>query len=655
MSDHSELTEPERQRQLVEWNATEVNYPRDTCLHQLVAEQALRTPDSVVSDGRSRLSFAELDDRAGRLASRLRELGAGPDELVGVCMQRSTDLVVALLGILKSGAAFLPLEPDQPRQRLALMLSEARPRVVLTTTKDHHALPPSAPILRLDSERDSWMSCPPTVATDCGPDNLAYVLFTSGSTGVPKGVMVEHRSLVNQLLWKAESFALTPADRLVQKTPLGFDPSLSELFCPLLTGASLTLLPPGAHADPQRLVDAVRDERITVIGFVPAILEEFIAIVGPDELGALRLVTCGGEVMSPALARSFFERFGLEVELRNMYGPTEAVLTASWWRCNPAGEDGTVPIGRPVANTQLYVLDEHLRPLSVGAPGELCIGGAQVARGYINQPELTAARFVANPFRPGERIYRTGDMARHRSDGAIEFLGRKDHQVKIRGVRIELGEVEAAVASDPRVRQAVVVPWDDHDGRGERLVAYVVPAEVDAPGLSELRTHLLSRLPEYMVPAAFISLETLPLNPSGKVDRRALPAPDAGRLAAGAVYVPPRTEAESTLATIWAQLLRVERVGTNDNFFELGGDSIIAIRVIARANKVGLRLSPAQVFEHQTVGGLAAAAADAPAERAGDGWELQGTAQTPSRTGPLTPSDFPLAGLDQATLDRLLG
>ena len=391
------VSDEERNRQVVEWNRTDVDFPRDACLHELIAEQARRTPDAVVADSRGRFSFTELDDRAARLASRLRELGVGPDTLVGVCMRRSADVIVALLGILKAGGAFVPLDPDQPPQRLALMLGEARPSVIITTTSDRVVLPPApASILCIDSERDSWMSYPPTTATECGPDNLAYVLFTSGSTGTPKGVMVEHRSLVNQLLWRCEWFGLTPADRLLHKTALGFDPSLSELFCPLLSGASLRVLDPGDHADAHRVATAVRDEGITVIGFVPATLVEFIAAAEPGTLESLRLVAAGGETMSAGLVRSFFERFGPDVELLNMYGPTETVVCATSWRCDRAG-DGTVPIGRPVANTQIYLLDANLSPVPIGAPGELCIGGVQVARGYLNRPELTAERFVPNP------------------------------------------------------------------------------------------------------------------------------------------------------------------------------------------------------------------------------------------------------------------
>ena len=526
-------------------------------------------------------------------------------------MQRSTDMVVALLGILKAGGAFMPLEPDQPRQRLALMLNEARPKVVLTTTEDGRVLPPtSGHIVIVDDERESWMSRPPMVATDCGPDNLAYVLFTSGSTGTPKGVMVEHRSLVNQLLWKSRALGLTPADRLLQKTPLGFDPALWELFCPLLTGASLTLLRPGDHADPRRLAEAVRDERITVVSFVPSMLAAFIATVGSGGYESLRLVTSGGETTSRELVDSFFDRFGDDIELRNLYGPTEAVIAASSWRCGGASDTGSVPIGRPVANTTLYILDAHLQPAPIGAPGELCIGGVQVARGYLNQPGLTAERFVANPFRPAERIYRTGDMARYRNDGAIDFLGRRDGQVKIRGVRIELGEIEMALDAHPGVADAVVLAPEDPEREGERrLVAYVVPSVEPSPGLAELRAHLLKRVPAYMVPSAFVMLEALPRTPSGKVDRRALPTQTTAQLESETAYVAPRTSTERRLAAIWVRMLRLGRVGVHDDFFALGGHSLLAVRLLSEMERgFGVEISLVSFFRDDvTVAGLAAA------------------------------------------------
>lgn len=597
------LSDHERHRQLVEWNRTDVDYPRDSCLHELIAEQAQRTPEAIVSDGRNPLTFAELDERAGRLASRLRELGVGPEELVGICMQRSIDVVVALLGILKAGAAFVPLEPDQPRQRLALMLSEARPRVVLTTAEDRRVLPPtSARVLRLDSERESWMSHPPLVATDCGPDNLAYVLFTSGSTGTPKGVMVEHRSIVSHLVWRIGSFNLTSDDRILQQTPLGFDASLWEWFCPLMTGATLVVLEPDAHRDPLRLGAAIRSHGITVARFSPSVLEAFLGAAGGETFESVRMVFVGGETLTSALARRFFECFGTGVELHNLYGPTEATSAATWWRCDPAGET-IVPIGRPVANTQTYVLDAECRLLPQGVAGELCIGGVQVARGYLNQPGLTAERFVANPFRPGECIYRTGDMARHRNDGAIEFLGRRDGQIKIRGIRIELGEIEAAMARHPDVRQAVAALRGDAEGQ-ERLVAYVLPARAGhAPTVAEMVAFLSVRLPNSMLPSALAVVDSIPLTHSGKVDREALPDPDWRPIA---TFRPPRNDTERALATMVAPLLGLDAVGIDENFFMLGGHSLLAAQLIVRIGDRFVVDMPLRiVFEHPTIADMA--------------------------------------------------
>ncbi len=596
------VPEPELNKRLLEWNRTNVDYPGDVCLHELIAEQTRRTPDAVVSDGQNRLSFADLDERAGRLASRLRELGVGPEELVGICMHRSTDLVVALLGVLKAGGAFMPVDPDQPRQRLALMLSEAHPRVVLTTAEERAALPPAdARILSLDTERQSWMSCPPTVAADCGPENLAYVLFTSGSTGTPKGVMVEHRSLVNHLVWRNACFGLTSADRTLQKTPLSFDPALAELFCPLIAGASLRLLCPGDHARPHRLAEAVRDERITVLGLVPSILEEFIAAADPGEVGSLRLVTCGGEILSPFLVRSFFDRFGPDVELHNMYGPTETVISASSWRCDHSA-DGTVPIGRPVANTRIYLLDADLQPVPLGAPGELCIGGVQVARGYLNQPALTAERFVADPFVPGERIYRTGDIGRQRNDGAMEFLGRRDGQVKIRGVRIELGEIEAAMANHPDVRHAVAVLRHDAEGL-ERLVGYLLPRAGRALDFAAVRAFLSHRLPNSTLPSALVVVDSIPLTYTGKVDHVKLPEPDWRPIVTSR---PPRNDTEIALVAMVAPLLGLDAVGVHENFFILGGHSLLLAQLIVRiGDRFGVDMPLRSVFDSPTIADLA--------------------------------------------------
>jgi len=607
------LTDAEIQQQLVGWNDTEADLPLQSCVHELVADQVHRTPAAIaVTDGKAELSYVQLNEQASRLATHLRENGVGRDVCVGVCLDRSFDLVVALLAVLKAGGAFVPLEPDQPRERLAHMVDDAEPRVVLTTARLKSSLPPtSALLVRLDSDRESWMARSELSTSDCTPSNLAYVLFTSGSTGTPKGVMIEHRSLVNQLVWRVNSFRLGARDRVLQKTPLGFDVSLSEFFCPLIVGGTIVLLEPGAHRDPGRIAEAIRSQGVTVVQFVPSLLQASLPAMTAEPCDTVRLVASGGEALSPTLARRAFECFGAAVELRNCYGPTEATLDAMSWRCDPAGET-IVPIGRPVANTQVYLLDNRLQPVPIGVAGELCIGGVQVSRGYVKRPELTAERFVTNPFRPGERMYRTGDLARYRADGSIEFLGRDDSQIKIRGNRVELGEVESALARHPGLTEVVATAWEDPESGERRLVAYVVPASQSGPGLAELRDHAVRLLPDE------------------------------------AAYVAPRTDAEATLAGIWEQLLRVERVGVDDNFFELGGDSISSIQIVARANQAGLRLTPAQLFEHQTVARLAAVAGTLETLP-------QQTAMGVAGSDGYSPSDFPLAGLDQATLDRLLG
>ncbi len=631
------VSEQERRQQLVKWNDTDVPYGTHACLHELIAEQAQRTPAVAVSDDHNSITFAELDERAGRMASQLRELGVGPDDLVGVCMQRSIDLVVALLGILKAGGAFVPLDPDQPQERLAFMLEQTHPKVVLTTAHDRQTVPATtAQVLAVDADRARWLSHPPYVATDCRPENLAYVLYTSGSTGEPKGVMIEHRSLVNQLSWMVDSFALTGADRIMHKTPLSFDPALWELFAPLLSGASLTILRPGDHADPVRLVRAVREAGITVLSFVPSMLDEFIAADDSDQVMTLRLVTSGGEVTTPALAGSFVARFGAQVELRNMYGPTEAVITASWWRCGALSESGSIPIGRPVANTTLYVLGPQLTMVPTGAPGELCIGGVQVARGYLNRPDLTAVQFVPNPFAAGETIYRSGDMARFRHDGAIEFLGRRDRQVKIRGVRIELGEIEAAITRHPGVRQAVAALRIDPEGL-ERLVAYIRPAAPETnPTLAELRAFLWRTLPVNMVPTALVVVDSIPLTHNGKIAQDLLPDPG---WRPNSTFRAPQSALEKRMAALWARTLHMERVGLDDDFFELGGHSLLAVRLLVRVEReFGPALPLTTFFEGAaSVAGLSAAVerSRADAQDGSSSHPSAGTADVAATTRPI--------------------
>jgi amino acid adenylation domain-containing protein/non-ribosomal peptide synthase protein (TIGR01720 family) len=615
----------ERHQLVSEWNDTAVEYPQH-CLHELFAAQAARTPDvvAVTCEGET-LSYGELEARANQLAHYLGRRGVGAETVVGVCAERSLEMVVGLLGILKAGGAYLPLDPGYPAERLAYMLADAGAPVLLTQASLVDRLPEhDAEIIRLDAD---WteIAAEPTTAPASGvdPANLAYVIYTSGSTGRPKGVMNTHRGIVNRILWMQDAYRLSAADRVLQKTPFGFDVSVWEFFWPLSFGARLVVARPGGHQDPAYLTDVIERSGVTIAHFVPSMLQAFLEAGSPSRCGSLRDVMCSGEALAVETQNSFLARLG--ARLHNLYGPTEAAVDVSAWRC-AATDAASVPIGCPISNIALYVLDPHGEPSPVGVAGELHIGGIGVARGYLGRAGLTAERFVPSPFGPGERLYRTGDLARWRPDGAIEFLGRLDFQVKIRGLRIELGEIEAALASHGSVAQAVVVAREESGG-DKRLVGYVVSADGAAPDLGDLRTHLRRTLPDYMVPTAFVVLDELPLSSNGKLDRKALPAPEAP--VAGRDHVAPRNAAEATLVGIFAEVLRLERVGVDDNFFELGGDSILSIQVVARANRAGLALNARQMFEQQTVTGLAAVAGTAAAVMAEQG-AVEGEA-------PLTP------------------
>ncbi|HEX2091538.1 MAG TPA: amino acid adenylation domain-containing protein [Longimicrobiaceae bacterium] len=603
---------------LATWNDTAAPFPAAT-IHGLFEAQAERTPEAVaVAFEGETLTYRELDARADALARLLRFRGVGPEVRVGVCLERSVEMVVALLGVLKSGAAYVPLDPDYPAGRLAYVVRDSAVPVILAQERLRERLPETgAEVVYLggapgeDSVADRPFSGIPYPLSS---DHLAYVIYTSGSTGEPKGVMNSHRAVVNRLLWGEERFGLTPGEVVLQKTPFGFDVSVPEFFGPLLAGARMVLARPGGHRDPAYLSETIERERVTTIHFVPSMLQAFLEAGEPERCRSLRRVSCSGEALTPELRDRFLERFP-GVELHNLYGPTEAAVEVTHHDCG-RGEP-TVPIGRPVANTRIHVLDRALGEAPPGVPGELCIGGVQVARGYLGKPGMTAERFVPDPFSSaaGMRLYRTGDRARWRADGTVEYLGRLDEQVKIRGFRIEPGEVEAALLGHPSVAEAAVVARDDGRG-GRRLVGYVVPVRGAAPGAAELRAHLGERLPEYMVPASFVMLEALPLGPSGKLDRRALPAPEEDPAGRRGERVAPRTGREAVLVRLWTELLRTEPVGVHDNFFELGGDSILAIQMVARAAGAGLRLTPEQVFRHQTVAGLVAAADAAEPEQA---------------------------------------
>ena len=603
------LPSTERQQLLTTWNDTAHSVP-DTTLPELFEQQVARTPNATaLAFENQRLSYAELNVRANQLAHLLITKNVGPESIVALCLERSPEMVITLLGILKAGAAYLPLDPTYPTQRLAFMVEDATPLCVVASQSTAARLPIDAPLLYLDNPHtiaslaqmadgnptDRDRLCP------LSPLNPAYVIYTSGSTGKPKGVVVSEGAIVNRLLWMQGEYELVSSDCVLQKTPSGFDVSVWEFFWPLIEGATLAIAKPEGHKDPSYLANAIKEYEVTTAHFVPSMLETFLQEPSSVSCHSLKRVICSGEALSAKLQTEFFAT--LNVPLHNLYGPTEAAVDVTYWPCHLDTEVSTVPIGRPIWNTQVYVLDGGLEPVPVGVAGELYLAGAGLARGYLARPGLTSERFVANPFGPaGSRMYRTGDLARWRDDGVLDFLGRADDQVKIRGFRIELGEVETLLARHPTVAQTAVVVREDRPDH-KQLVGYVVPAAEQDADPTTLRQHLASSLPDYMVPAAIVVLTALPLTPNGKLDRRALPAPD---------FTPndikaPRTPQETALAELFAELLGLERVGIDDNFFELGGHSLLATRLISRIRStLGSELAIRTLFEAPSVASLAA-------------------------------------------------
>ncbi|WP_262844593.1 non-ribosomal peptide synthase/polyketide synthase, partial [Sphaerisporangium corydalis] len=603
------LPAEERELVLTGWNATSAPVPEAT-LADLVGRQVAATPDAVaVVSGEVSLTYAELDARAGRLARRLAARGVGAESVVGVALPRSEHLMVALLAVLKAGAAYLPIDLDLPASRVAYLMEDARPALVLTAGQGDLA-ENAWPALDVTSEQaGDHPAGPDGAGADGAGDvpvsagNPAYLIYTSGSTGRPKGVLVSHRAIVNRLRWMQDQYGLGAGDRVVQKTPATFDVSVWEFFWPLVAGATVVMARPGGHRDPAYLAELIDGERVTVAHFVPSMLAAYLARPEAAGGGSLRMVFCSGEALPIEVARRFAATFG-PVDLHNLYGPTEAAVDVTHHRYDPARDATNVPIGRPIANTGLYVLDAALRPVPPGVVAELYLAGTGLARGYRDRPGLTAERFVACPFgEPGQRMYRTGDLVRWTRDGAVEFAGRADDQVKIRGFRVEPGEVQAAVAAHPRVGQAVVTVREDRPG-DPRLVAYVVPADGDdVPGTRALRAHAAAVLPEYMVPSAFVVLPGLPLTPNGKLDRRALPAPSTEGTTGGRG---PRTPAEEILCGLFAEVLGVGSVGIDDGFFDLGGHSLLATRLISRIrSSLGVELGVRELFGAPTVAGVA--------------------------------------------------
>jgi amino acid adenylation domain-containing protein len=596
------LSAVERQQLLVDWNQTQAEYPRELCLHQLFERQVEKTPEAVALEfGSQQLTYWELNGKANQLARQLQSLGVGPEVLVGICSERSCEMVVGLLAILKAGGAYVPLDPNHPGERLTYILADAGVSVLLTRAQ---LLPQlgeyGGRVVELeDSGSADFSRENPKSGVRAG--NLAYAIYTSGSTGRPKGVLIRHSAVVNFLTSMGQQPGLGAEDVMVALTTITFDIAALELFGPLSCGACVALAPELTAVGGE--ATAALATRATVVQGTPATWRLLLqaGFVGHPQLHLL----CGGEALARELAAQLLER---AAALWNMYGPTETTIWSAVARVEPGA--GAVPLGTPIANTQFYILDPQMQPVPVGVAGELHIGGEGLARGYLNRPELTAEKFVPHPYseQPGARLYKTGDLVRYLSQGHIEYLGRLDHQVKIRGFRMELGEIEAVLSTHPQVRETVVVAVADAVG-DKRLVAYIVPQFLPAPSSQEWRTFLKQHLPEYMLPSAFVVLDALPLTPNGKVDRRSLPEPNQTRPEVEA-YVAPQNEVERQISAVWQEVLHVEKVGIHDNFFDLGGHSLLILQVHRKLcsklpEQINTHISVVDLFRHPTVSTLA--------------------------------------------------
>jgi aspartate racemase len=596
------LDRGQRRQLLIEWNLTATDYPKDTCVHELFAQQASQTPNDVaVAFGDKCLTYEELDRFANQVAHYLQSLEVGPEVVVGLCVSRSLEMIIGLLGILKAGGAYLPLDPSYPEERLAYMLSDAGARLVLTQSGVAPGLARcGARLIRLDEDWPMIAEQPiQTPVSGATPDNLVYVMYTSGSVGKPKGVGIVHYN-VNRLVRNTNYIQITPKDVFLQLAPLAFDAATLEIWGALLNGAKLVLYPPDRMVDPLRLKRLIESAGVSILwltaGLFHRIVDEDMSILAP-----IKQLLAGGDVVSAPHVKRLLERTN-GCQVINGYGPTEGTTFSVCFRVPDLSSiETTVPIGRPISNTQIYVLDSELQLVPVRAPGELHIAGAGLGRGYFNRPDLTAESFIPNPFGPpGSRLYRTGDMVRYSDNGTVEFLGRIDLQVKVRGYRIELQEIEATLLSDPSVGQAVVLASEDAS-LDKRLVAYVVGQNGAAPDLEKLRAYLTRNLPDYMIPSAFVVMKQLPLTPNGKVDRSALPAPE---------WQPTRTSAatpiEKTVSEIWKQILGINEVGLQDDFFDLGGTSLGLISVVMKmSERFSLPLDTGIVTQGATVAALA--------------------------------------------------
>jgi amino acid adenylation domain-containing protein len=635
------LTDAERNRLVVEWNNTGMDYARDRCVHQLFEAQAARTPNATaLVFGKESLTYGELERRANQLAKHLIKLGASPDSLVGICLERSLEMVVGLLGILKSGAAYVPLDPAYPRDRIAFMLENADVPLLLTQAQLRESLPSTASgTVLIDSD---W----PEIAKQSqespeltlNPENRAYVIYTSGSTGKPKGVEIPHRAVVNFLTTMADRPGITASDRLLAVTTLSFDIAGLELYLPLTQGASVEIVSREVSTDGHQLLQKLSDSGATVMQATPATWRMLLEAGWKGDPGLKILI--GGEAVSQKLANQLLPR---SASVWNVYGPTETTIWSTLSKLE-AGQSA-VTIGRPIGNTEIFILDKMLQPVPIGVAGELHIGGDGLARGYLKRPELTAEKFIVHPLNPDRkaRLYKTGDLVRYLPNGDIEFLGRIDHQVKIRGFRIELGEIETVLRQHPGINETVVLAREDTPG-DKRVVAYFVPTRDATPTTAELRSFLKEKLPEYMLPSIFATLRSMPLTPNGKVDRRALPAPDQADLAPTGTFAPPSDAVESQLVRMWESVLGVRPIGTRDNYFELGGHSLLAVKLMNRIEEAfGKTLPIATLLEAPTIEKLAAILRR-------KGWTPPWSCLVPIQTGGSKPPFFCIHGINGAVV-----
>ncbi|MBT6046209.1 MAG: amino acid adenylation domain-containing protein [Candidatus Scalindua sp.] len=598
------LSRAEEDKLLFDWNDTKKNYSDTGFIHQLFELKAEQIPSAVaVIFNDLEITYKDLNFRSNQLAHYMKLRTVGSESVVGVYMERSIELVVSLLAILKCGGVYVPLDPDYPDERTSFMVEDSDVELVLVQEKYMNDFD-NKEIDLICVDRDLHLISQENrhnLSVDFQPDNLAYIIYTSGSTGRPKGAMNTHRGMYNRLLWMQDFCRLNENDRVLQKTPFSFDVSVWEFFLPLMTGATLVVAEPEGHKDSSYLVNLIFEKEINIIHFVPSMLRAFLENREIRKCSSLKQVICSGEALPFDLQKRFFDC--LNAELYNLYGPTEAAVDVTYHHCVKNTKHGIVPIGRPIHNTSIYILDEYFYPIPIGALGELYIGGLNVARGYYNRADLTAEKFIPDPFsdEKGARLYKTGDLVRFLPDGEIEYIGRIDSQVKIRGFRIELGEIEAILCQHESIREVVVMACEDHPGN-RQLVAYYTGNDTVTD--DELRNYLKTNLPDYMIPQFFHELEKMPLTTNGKIDRKRLPKPDGSY--SRVEYVEPCSETEKSLADIWVGVLKLDRVGTNDNFFQIGGHSLLAIQVMSRIHEqFQLKLPVRTLFDEPTIDGLA--------------------------------------------------